>query len=336
MEVINSMHRDRKLCFLAMLLAVCLCSCGNSGEKPGGQGAAPPGAAQTAEQQTGGTESSKGEAAKPGGYEAPAFPDVTFHEDQAQGTEQAKIDLSAVSQGYVAVKVQSDKRIKMRVSKGDVNYDYDVANDGTPCIFPLQSGDGSYDFIVLEQVVNSSYAELYSASSEVAMTDEFQPFLRSSEYSKYSAESECVKKASELATAEADTLGVVSSVFDYICANVSYDEEKATAVAGASGYMPYPDDTLATGKGICFDYAALSAAMLRSQGIPTKIVFGYVSPGDLYHAWNLFYTAKSGWVSVGYDVEAGNWYRMDTTFSAAGTGNSFVGDGENYMDAKYY
>ena len=269
-------------------------------------------------------------------YQAPTFSDAVFHEEQAQGTDQVKVDLSAVSQGYVAVAVFSDKRIKMRVSLEGVNYDYDVANDGTPCIFPLQGGNGYYSFSIMEQVRGTAYVKLYSVDSDVVMIDAFQPFLRPSAYSKYTADSECVKQAVELAAREEDALGVVGAIFDYICKNVSYDKEKATAVAGTSGYMPDPDDTLRTGKGICFDYASLAAAMLRSQGIPTKIVFGYVSPGDLYHAWNMFYTEQSGWVSVGYDVEAGGWYRMDTTFSAAGTGSGFVGDGNNYVDAKYY
>lgn len=307
------MRKDKCLYLLPVLLAACLCGCGNSNQ---------------------GLE--KGDPPAKGSYQAPEFADALFHEEQAQGTEQVKVDVSAVSQGYVAVSARSDKRLKFRVSKGDVNYDYDVANDGTPCIFPLQGGDGTYSFTVMEQVVNTSYVKLYSAGCEVVMEDEFQPFLRPSEYSKYRAESKCVKKAAELASAEADVLGAVSAVFDYICDNISYDTEKAAAVAGTSGYLPNPDDTLDAKKGICFDYAALSAAMLRSQGIPTKIVFGYVSPNDLYHAWNMFYTAETGWVSVGYDAKAGNWYRMDTTFSAAGAGGDFVGDGQNYVDAKYY
>ena len=53
-----------------------------------------------------------------------------------------------------------------------------------------------------------------------------------------------------------------------------------------------------TGKGICFDYASLAASMLRSQGIPTKIIFGYVAPDNLYHAWNMFYTEEKGWTKV--------------------------------------
>ena len=49
--------------------------------------------------------------------------------------------------------------------------------------------------------------------------------------------------------------------------------------------LPSVDETLKTKKGICFDYAALMTAMLRSQGIPTKLEIGYqgisIMPGSV-------------------------------------------------------
>ena len=115
---------------------------------------------------------------------------------------------------------------------------------------------------------------------------------------------------------------------------VGYDDAKAASVT--SIYMPDVDDTLATRKGICFDYAALTAAMLRSQGIPTKIIFGYVAPDDLYHAWNMFYTEESGWVTVKFEVSANSWNRVDLTFAAGGASAAFVGDGSNYTEVYFY
>lgn len=51
--------------------------------------------------------------------------------------------------------------------------------------------------------------------------------------------------------------------------NVSYDNDKTYNLKQATGYVPNPDKTLTSKKGICFDYASLGAAMLRSVGIPT-------------------------------------------------------------------
>ena len=72
--------------------------------------------------------------------------------------------------------------------------------------------------------------------------------------------------------------------------HISYDYQKAASVQ--SGYLPIPDATLASGKGICFDYAAVMTSMLRSLDIPTKLVIGYT--GGTYHAWVSVYLTGQG------------------------------------------
>ena len=267
-------------------------------------------------------------------YQAPDFLDSVFHEDRAQGSGEVKLDISSVSDGYVAVSAASNARLKFQVLKDENTYNYDISSDGTPSIFPLQCGNGEYMFRVMENITESKYAEIYSESCRVELKDEFQPFLRPSDYVSYSQQSECVRKASELAANATDAIGVVSEIYSFICSNVDYDKAKALTVE--SGYLPQPDETMRTGKGICFDYASLAAAMMRSQGIPAKVIFGYVSPDDLYHAWNMFYTEQTGWVTVDYEVKAGDWNRLDLTFSAGGADGTFVGDGSNYSDLYFY
>ena len=297
-----------------------LSGCGGAPEKPAGE-EIPDGAAPLTD--FAGT-----------AYEAPPFRGSSYHAAEAEGIEDAKIDLSAVSEGYVAVSAESDTRLKFQVVKDDATYNYDIASDGAPSIFPLQCGDGEYRFRVMENVGDSKYAEKYAAVCAVALADEFQPFLRPSDYVNYSPDSACVKKAAELAEGAEDALDVVAAVFEYVTGSVTYDREKAATVQ--SGYLPDPDETLRTGKGICFDYSSLAAAMLRSQGIPTKVIFGYVSPDDVYHAWNMFYTEETGWVTVSYEVSGDSWNRLDLTFSAGGADADFVGDGDNYADLYFY
>ena len=269
-----------------------------------------------------------------GGYIAPAFATAEFHAALAQGNDQVRLDLSAVSQGYVAVSATSEKRLKFQVVCGEFTYNYDLDSDGTPWIYPLQCGSGEYRFRVMENVAESRYAELYAEACQVALTDEFTPFLRPSSYVPYAPDSVCVETAKELAAQAADAVGVVANVYAYVCQSVSYDQQKAASVQ--SGYLANPDETMQSGKGICFDYAALAAAMLRSQGIPTKMVFGYVSPNDLYHAWNMFYTQQTGWVTVNFQVSGNGWNRLDLTFSASGADSTFIGDGSNYTDLYFY
>lgn len=266
-------------------------------------------------------------------YEVPEYAEASFHEDQVITDGRVKFDLSAVEEGYVAVSAVSDKRLKFQVDTGDIYY-YDLKNDGTPSIFPLQSGNGHYVFRVCENIVESSYAYIAEASADVTMIDEFQPYLRTNDYVPYEKDSECVKLASQFASESYSALDVVDQVFRYVCQNVTYDKAKAENVQ--SGYVPDPDETLKTGKGICFDYASLTASMLRSQGIPTKLIFGYVSPNDVYHAWNMIYTKETGWIVAEFKVDQNDWNRIDLTFSANGADAQFIGDGGNYTDVYQY
>lgn len=265
-------------------------------------------------------------------YEAPPFADAVFHTCDA--VDGVQLDLSATSEGYVAVAAVADSRLKFLVIKDDTTYTYNMASDGTPSIFPLQSGNGRYTFRVMINVADNDYAVKYSTDADVSLLDEFQPYLRPSDYVRYGEDSQCVQKAEELAQGAENALDVVRAVFEYICDRVDYDSEKRENLP--KGYLPDPDETMATGKGVCVDYASLAAAMLRSQGIPTRVIYGYVEPNDLYHAWNMFYTEETGWVTVEYQVSGHNWNRLDLTFSANGADDSFVGNDTNYTDVYIY
>ena len=262
------------------------------------------------------------------------FRDAAYQGDRASAGNRARIDTSGLAQGYVAVSAWSESKLKFQVVKGEETYNYNLSGDGTPSVFPLQCGNGSYRFRIMENIVDKKYSELYSTTCDVHLKDEFQPFLRPSDYVNYSSTSACVKKAAEFRQAAGSEADFIKAVYDYVSRNVKYDKKKANDVK--SGYLPVPDETMKTGKGICFDYAALAASMLRSQGIPTKMIFGYVAPQDLYHAWNMFYTEESGWVAVKFEVSADSWNRLDLTFIANGADAKFVGDGSNYSDVYCY
>ena len=320
--------RYKRILYVLMLLCF-LTGCG-TGSEP---------APDPSRNESSKTQSSESETSQPSQnagdfhpYQTPAFADAVFHDTQE--VDGVKLDLSSTANGYVAVSATSSARLKFQVIKGEETYTYNIASDGTPSIFPLQCGNGTYTFKVMENVVDTKYAEKYTAEAEVQLTDEFQPYLRPSDYVDYTQTSACVKKAQELAADCETELDVVQAVFDYICNEVTYDKVKASNVE--KGYLPDPDETLSTKKGICFDYASLAAAMLRSQGIPTRVIFGYVSPNDLYHAWNMFYTDETGWVTVDYQVSANSWNRLDLTFSANGADTDFIGDGTNYADVYVY
>ena len=278
-------QRSAVLVCLILVLSLLLASCGGGGS---------PAAADTQPADDGSV------------YEVPDFRDSAFDEGSAEGNSEVMVDLSHCDDGYFAVYCTADAKIKLQVFKGDETYTYDVVTNKEQ-IYPFQLGNGSYTIKVMKNIVDTKYSELYVTYAEVNMDDEFDPFLRPSQYADYDKSSECVAKAAELAASSSDANSFITNVYSYVCKNVTYDKKK------------------------------LAASMLRSQGIPTKIIFGYVGDsGDLYHAWNMFYTEESGWVAVEFEVSQDQWNRLDLTFSANGADSKYIGDGSNYLDVYQY
>ncbi|MEN6595041.1 MAG: transglutaminase-like domain-containing protein [Clostridiaceae bacterium] len=214
------------------------------------------------------------------------------------------IDASHTDQGYVMIRCeQTEKRLKARVSTSAQTYYYDLPSGEDYSVFPLQMGDGDYTLRIMEQVEDDLYAVRYSVDIEVALADETIPFLYPSQYVWYDAESDTVETSREVTGELTDEEKIVKACYRFVVNHIAYDTQKAKTVE--SGYLPNADETLETGKGICFDYSVLLAVMLRSQGIPTRVVIGMVSPENLYHAWNSVYLD-------------GEWVWMDPTLDGMG------------------
>lgn len=263
-----------------------------------------------------------------------AISSTTFNNAAAQTGNGAAIDTSSVSQGTVGASATSSSALKFQVTSGQYTENFDLPGDGTPIECPLPFGNGSYTFRVMQNTSGNNYVELFSTTAEVSMESEFAPFLRPNVYCSYTSSSACVAKARELVGSASNQAEAVEAICTYVVDNVSYDDDKASSLKSATGYVPDPDETLESGTGVCFDYASLGAAMLRSQGIPAKIVTGYVSPGDIYHAWIMVYIDGT-WKSARFSVDQNTWSRVDLTFAATG-GGANVGDGKNYTDRYVY
>ena len=262
-------------------------------------------------------------------YEEPAaVPTATFSEADAVQFANAAIDVSTASQGYVGVSAQADSRLKFQAVTDEATYSYDLAGDGTPLIVPLNMGSATYTFRVMQNTSGSNYVEVAQTTADVELESSLAPFLHPDVYCSFTPDSSCVAKARELVADAQNEGDAVRSIYEWLVANIAYDDAKAAQLADVTGYIPEPDETLATQSGICFDYASLAAAMFRSSGIPCQVVTGYVSPGDLYHAWNMVYI-DGQWVSAQISIEPDQWCRVDVTFAATGSGKN-TGDGESY------
>ncbi len=248
----------------------------------------------------------------------------------------AVIDYSNASLGYVMVRYedQIQQRLKVQVKGPHTTYTYNLQVQQWTA-FPLSDENGSYQVVVYQNVTGSKYATVLSLHLQVTLEDEFAPFLHGNQYVNYDDAPNTVAKAAELTAKIAHPLEKVAAIYDYVISTLTYDEELAATVK--SGYLPNLDAVLEKKSGICFDYAALMTGMLRSQGIPAKLVVGYA--GQSYHAWISVWTQETGWVDGVIYFDGTNWQRMDPTFaSSAGASEeimNYIGNGENYR-AKYF
>ena len=249
---------------------------------------------------------------------------------QVYGNDTVSIDASCTSEGYVCVRYTgSVEKIKMQLTTPDSTVYTYTLNPGDYEAFPLSGGDGEYHLDVLENVVDDRYALLFSQDLAVALSDPFKPFLYPNQYVWFTPESKAVALARELSESSVSDLDYVTQVYHYVIEHISYDTEAAKNIP--KGYLPDIDVTLSTGKGICFDYASLMSAMLRSQGVPTKLEVGY--SGQAYHAWISVYLDEIGWVDKIIEFDGKSWSLLDPTLAASNDPEAvqeYVGDGSNY------
>ena len=247
------------------------------------------------------------------------------------------IDYSDTASGYVNVNYteNTDKVIKAQVIKDGVTYTYTIRKNRYE-VLPLTEGNGNYEVKVLKNVSGSSYAVVLTASFSASLSDEFQPYIRPNQYVDYSASTKCVKKAESLCKKAKTDLAKVKKVYSWVVKNFKYDNNKAKNVQ--PGYFPILDTVYDAKKGICFDYAATMTAMLRSQGVPVKLVIGYT--GSEYHAWVNVFSKKKGWITGAIYIAGNKWKLMDPTF--ASTGNSsksimkYINNAKNYQKKYSY
>lgn len=248
------------------------------------------------------------------------------------------VDASNSSEGYVMAKFTgtTDKRLKLRLTKDGIIYTYDFSSGGQYQSFILSEGSGTYTLQVFQQITGDNYALLMTKSLNVQLTSGLTPFLYPNAYIPYQNSSNCIAIGEKLVQNAASELEAVQAIYQYAVNNISYDFDKASNVK--AGYITAPDQTVASQKGICLDYAGVMTCMLRTQGIPTKLVVGYA--GDIYHAWISTYIKDIGWVDGIIYFDGQNWKLMDPTFASSGGGDqdviNFITNTANYKKVYVY
>lgn len=246
-------------------------------------------------------------------------------------TENVLVDTSNSSLGYFMVKYTgSVPKVRVQTVAPDGTKTQPLLTvDGNYQTFPFAGGNGTYQINVLENTTEDKYAILLSETIEVTLENEFSPFLYPNQYVNFAEGSQAIEKGSELANGTYSDLEVIQNIYTYVTKNITYDEQKATEVV--DGYLPVVDETLSSGTGICFDYAALMASMMRTQRIPTKLEIGY--SGEVKHAWISAYVDEVGWVDDIIQFDGSSWTLMDPTLASNNSRKSvgkYIGDGKNY------
>lgn len=317
------MRPSKKGKFILLPILLCMslvfCSCGAENKQSGGN---------SATKQSESSQDTKGSRDNtPVVLTGQADGTVTY------GCESVTIDASHISEGYIMVSYTgTNEKVKLQITGPDeVVYTYDLHGDYET--FPLTAGSGSYTVGVFENIEGTSYSTLFTQTIDVKIDDEFGPYLYANQYVNFDGDSKVVEKAEELSKPCNDDLEVIEQVYNYMISNFTYDYDKAESVQ--SGYLPDVDEIFEAQTGICFDYAAVMAAMLRSQRIPTRLEVGYA--GDVYHAWISTYIEEQGWVNGIIQFDGKNWELMDPTFaSTSSKPEDFITNTDEYITKFVY
>ncbi len=245
------------------------------------------------------------------------------------GSNKATLDTSGLAKGTIGIRLANKTVVdtKAKISKGGASYTYTLtaSTDGQTVWLPLQMGNGQYEIAVLEHVADKKYRVSLAEKINVTVKNTPDVFLNSTQAIDWKDADKALAKAKELTEGAATDEQKAKAIYEYIIRNVSYDKELARKVT--TDYVPDIDGTLKSGKAICYGYATLYAAMLRSEGIPAKLAMGTTNLVDEYHAWNEVYLGGK-WVIVDTTVDAG--------LSKGDKKVSFGKKASDYAASKYY
>ena len=192
------------------------------------------------------------------------------------------VDISGLSEGYFQAAAQGggQKRLKLRVTKDGQKLTYDLNTDGKYEVFPLQLGDGYYDIALYRNIQGKEYSSAGRIGVYVALSEPGVCYMYPNQYVNYTAETEAVGKAEELCAGLGEKQAY-DKVCDFMSSSFVYDYVKAITVK--AGVLPEIDECYSKKMGVCQDLSAITCCMLRTQGIPARLVIGYADKN--YHAW---------------------------------------------------
>ena len=216
----------------------------------------------------------------------------------------ATLDKTNVEKGVIVLQLvnSSNKKMKAIIEKDSNKYTYTLRARASES-FPLQMGPGVYTLTTLENVTGNQYKQLSKETIDMSNANENVVFLNSIQLVEWTSTMKAIDKATELTAGLSTEDEKFDAIYNYMTANFAYDFDKISSLP--ADYIPDTDTIFNLKKGICYDYSCVTGAMLRSVGIPAKLVMGYTEYVDEYHAWNEVYLAsQKKWCVVDTTVDA--------------------------------
>jgi transglutaminase-like putative cysteine protease len=160
----------------------------------------------------------------------------------------------------------------------------------------------------MENVGGGRARPITTTDIKVSAIDERAMFTFSNPFVDFDTSTVAVPHYKKLAEGKTGR-ALIDAVHQAIVTTFVYDDDLAAKVSAGTvkNYVPVLDSVFNAKKGICYDYSSLLGGALRSQGIPTRLVMGYLpelGDGKILHAWNEI------WITD-------RWVPVDATFDSA-------------------
>ncbi len=221
-------------------------------------------------------------------------------------------DFTNNENGTVVIHYKNQTTLKMKVivQNADQTYRQIYDMEGDAITVPLTAGNITYTIKLMRNIEGSRYSTVATANFTQNLSDTNEAFLYASAIVNFQYTDEIIKRAGELTKGCKTEREVVTAIHKYVVETLSYNQPFADKInaGNVTSYTPDLYTVYQTKKGICYDYAALLAAMLRSQGIEVRVVTGTPDPATTircYHAWNQI-----------YDSATKTWYTVDATYDS--------------------
>jgi len=210
-------------------------------------------------------------------------------------------------EGFVDIQGETEAgKLKLLVEKNNEQVWYDVKlEDGK---FHeqlwLNKGIGEYTIFVMVNEKGREYR--FGPKLVIENIKEFNQLLFPDKHIE-SRDALIIEKAHDITKGLSSDMERARAIYEWVIENMKYDHEKYQKHLRNDYDNEYGAlVALKTGKGVCYDYAALVAALGRAAGLETALVKGTgITQGvSGYHAWNEMHLSDQD-----------RWIKLDTTFA---------------------